>query len=133
MSNSTQFIRITPNDDERIFERFIRAIRHCNNLSDARRFRSEIVAQLKKDSKSSEARETWGVYLKRLETGKRLVDQRIAQISAGTALHGSYMHSEAKVSTASRPEPATLEQVLRDTAGLSYFMACIKCAINNKC
>ena len=45
------FLRLFPSDDERTFERFIRSIRQCNNLSDARRMRNEISSQLKKDSK----------------------------------------------------------------------------------
>lgn len=78
---STQFIRLSPSDDERTFERFIRSIRHCNNLSDARRMRNEISSQLKKDGRSKGKD---SVYIKRLETGKRLLDQRVAYLSAGS-------------------------------------------------
>lgn len=76
------FIRLSPADDERTFERFIRSIRHCNNLSDARRMRNEISSQLKKDARSK-AQDS--VYIKRLETGKRLLDQRVAYLSAGSS------------------------------------------------
>jgi len=75
-------IRLSPTDDERTFEKFIRSIRHCNNLSDARRMRNEISSQLKKDARSKGQD---NVYIKRLETGKRLLDQRVAYLSAGSS------------------------------------------------
>lgn len=50
-TGGTSFIRLTPADDERTFERLIRSVRQCNNISDARRMRNEISSQLKKDSR----------------------------------------------------------------------------------
>jgi len=123
-----QFIRLTPKDDERSFERFIRSIRLCNNLSDARRLRNEITAQLKRDAKLENV-EGFGVYLRRLETGKRLIEQRVAQLSAGPgkAVDQGLVRSQSEIvlpakSHSSRLESATLEEVMQDSAGLSYFM-----------
>ncbi|EOD50953.1 putative intermediate filament protein [Neofusicoccum parvum UCRNP2] len=39
LPKTAPFPRLAPGDNERNFERFIRAIRQCNSLSDARRFR----------------------------------------------------------------------------------------------
>ncbi|KAI1041172.1 hypothetical protein LB505_002551 [Fusarium chuoi] len=72
--------RVAPGDSERKFEKFIRAIRKVNNLSDARRFRSEVASQLKRDSLEDNQDQ---VYLRRLEMGKRLLDQRVNHLAAG--------------------------------------------------
>ena len=80
-NRTVPFIRLSPTDDERTFERFIRYLQRCNNLSDARRMRSEISSQLKRDVR---VKGEDSVYLKRLETGKRLLDQKVAYLSAGS-------------------------------------------------
>ena len=81
-SNRTvPFIRLSPMDGERSFEQFIRYLQHCNNLSDARRIRSEISSQLMRDVRVNGEE---SVYIKRLETGKRLLDQKVAYLSAGS-------------------------------------------------
>lgn len=125
---STQsFIRLSPKDDERTFERFIRSIRLCSNLSDARRLRNEISAQLKRDGRMT-GKEGWNIYIKRLETGKRVVDQKVTSLSAGHARPGAgTLRSQSEMllrgkSTPSRLELASLDHVLRDSSGLSYFM-----------
>ena len=74
------FPRLASGDHERRFERFIRAIRKVNNLSDARRFRSEVSSQLKRDALQENQD---SVYLRRLEIGKRILDQRVNQLAAG--------------------------------------------------
>lgn len=115
--------RISSGDSERKFEKFIRAIRKVNNLSDARRFRNEVASQLKRDSLEEN---TDQVYLRRLEMGKRLLDQRVAQLAAGgdKAGHASTPGAQTMVksASASRLENAGLVELLRDSAGLSYFM-----------
>ncbi|KAF8440118.1 intermediate filament protein [Terfezia claveryi] len=117
------FIRLSPADDERTFEKFIRSIRHCNNLSDARRMRNEISSQLKKDARS---RGQDNVYIKRLETGKRLLDQRVAYLSAGCSGGVPSRQPEILQSQPHRVstyiETAKLADILRDPSGLSYFM-----------
>ncbi|KAI1177958.1 PXA domain-containing protein [Nemania sp. FL0916] len=119
-SKSIVFPRLTPGDGERRFERFIRTIRKINNLSDARRFRSEVASQLKKDSQQQRHDQ---VYLRRLEMGKRLLDQRVQQLAATRDRRPVPVPSHVPSgSGASRLEHAPLVDILRDISGLSYFM-----------
>jgi sorting nexin-25 len=119
-SKSVAFPRLSPGDGERRFERFIRTIRKINTLSDARRFRSEVASQLKKDAQQQQHDH---VYLRRLEMGKRLLDQRVQQLAAGGDRRPLPFPSHALPSTGtSRLEHASLADILRDTSGLSYFM-----------
>ncbi|KAI1811207.1 PXA domain-containing protein [Poronia punctata] len=118
-SKPIAFPRLSPGDGERRFERFIRTIRKINNLSDARRFRSEVASQLKKDSQKQQDQ----VYLRRLELGKRLLDQRVQQLAASGDRRPMAAPSRIPSSPgASRLEHASLADILRDTSGLSYFM-----------
>ena len=128
-----QFIRLSPKDDERTFERFIRSIRQCNTLSDARRLRTEITAQWKRDSMMTESIDNqWAIYMRRLETGKRLVDQKVATLTVGTESSTRMKRVESEsmiagklphaVAASSKIESYTLEDVMKDPAGLMYFM-----------
>ncbi|KAI7348712.1 intermediate filament, regulator of G-protein signaling [Hortaea werneckii] len=125
-SRKAQFPRLRPYDSERQFERFIRSIRHVMTLSEARRFRSEIVSQIRKDS-GIESQDV--VYLRRLETGKKLLDQKIATLSATVNANGSAKPKltvqppgDDGQSGPARKQQATLREVIYDAAGLSYFM-----------
>ncbi|CAK7265244.1 tRNA (guanine-N(7)-)-methyltransferase (tRNA(m7G46)-methyltransferase) [Sporothrix epigloea] len=159
----TAFPRLAPGDSERRFERFVRAVRTVNNLSDARRFRSEVASQLKRDSQQQiqELHSSGGgsasnpemmAYLRRLEMSKRLLDQKVQYLAvgggsrhgtlnggsgsgpAGSGYAGSGLDSTGGpgtpsggpgvggLPTVSRLETASLAVVLRDAAGLSYFM-----------
>ncbi|KAM3515032.1 hypothetical protein MY11210_001270 [Beauveria gryllotalpidicola] len=115
--------RISSGDSERKFEKFIRAIRRVSNLSDARRFRNEVASQLKRDSLEENPDQ---VYLRRLEVGKRLLDQRVAHLAAGGDRSGHTSAPTAqrmiKSASTSRLENAGLVELLRDSSGLSYFM-----------
>ncbi|RAK93626.1 intermediate filament protein [Aspergillus costaricaensis CBS 115574] len=115
------FPRLSPHDSERAFERFVRAIRRCNNLSDARRFRALVASQLKRET-MVEGQDQ--VYLRRLETGKRVLDQKVAKLSAPGGTQVS--HASAAVSHFRRknsiPQEASLVDVMHDASGLSYFM-----------
>jgi sorting nexin-25 len=111
--------RITPSDNERKFEKFIRAIRKVNNLSDARRFRSEVASQLKRDSLRDNQD---AVYLRRLEMGKRLLDQKVNHLAAGGDRRAPMPAPPLLSSSQSRLETASLVELLRDPSGLSYFM-----------
>jgi sorting nexin-25 len=118
------FPKLAPGDNERKFEKFIRAIRKCNTLSEARRFRSEVASQLHRES-ADDAQDP--VYLRRLDTGKRILDQRIAQLGAGGSTsqprgHTSRASKDGTVRVASRMETATLREILYNATGLSYFM-----------
>ncbi|CAJ2505316.1 Uu.00g127100.m01.CDS01 [Anthostomella pinea] len=119
-SKAVAFPRLSQGDGERRFEKFIRTIRKLNNLSDARRFRSEVASQLKKDSQK-EGQDP--VYLRRLEMAKRLLDQRVQQLAAGgDRRNAPIVSNPSQGPTSSRLEHASLEEILRDTLGLSYFM-----------
>ena len=115
------FPRIAPGDDERKFERFIRSIRQCNNLSEARRFRSEVASQLKRES-MMEGQDQ--IFLRRLDTGKQLLDQRVGKLSAvgGTSSSRMQQSDLQKGQSTSRLLNASLTEVLHDASGLSYFM-----------
>ncbi|KAI0407217.1 PXA domain-containing protein [Xylaria palmicola] len=119
-SKAIAFPRLAPGDGERRFERFIRTIRKMNNLSDTRRFRSEVASQLKKDSQQQRHDQ---VYLRRLEMGKRLLDQRVQQLAASGDRRPMPVSNHAPSGSAtSRLEHASLVDILRDISGLSYFM-----------
>jgi sorting nexin-25 len=118
---NVQFPKLAPGDNERRFERFIRAIRQTNTLADARRFRSEIASQLRKDT-MLEGQDS--VYLRRLETARQILDSKVANLSTGSTVR-------AKVAAQEKPKPkrssskfanATLREVLYDASGLSCFM-----------
>lgn len=118
---NVQFPKLAPGDNERKFERFIRAIRQTNTLAEARRFRSEISGQLRKDS-MIEGQDP--AHLRRLETARRILDQKINILSAGGSVRGQVAAQEKPKHkrTTSRFENASLRDVLYDAAGLSCFM-----------
>lgn len=116
-----QFPRLRPNDNERQFERFIRATRNCATLSDARRFRSEIISQVRKATSTPEQD---AVYLRRLETGRRILDQKIAYFAAGATSRPklTVKSSTSSVEHSSKLSQSSLKEVLHNASGLSYFM-----------
>lgn len=118
---TSQFPRLRPYDSERQFERFIRAIRHVSVLSEARRFRSEIVSQLRRDT-AVENQDA--AYLRRLETGKRLLDQKISTLVAsnGKIKPKLSIQPPNDKDAASKKRQASLRDLLYDASGLSYFM-----------
>ena len=114
------FPKLSPNDDERKFEKFVRAIRQCSTLSDARRFRNEVSSQLKRESMLQDQDQ---IYLRRLETGKRILDQRVGMLSvAGGSNKVQSTQTAGENQTVSRMENAGVLEILRDASGLSYFM-----------
>lgn len=120
-SRGSQFPRLRPYDSERQFERFIRSIRHVSTLNDARLFRSQVSLQLRRDAQI-EGQDI--AYIRRLETGRRLLDQKIASLSAtddGNAAQ-SVPATSRNTETVSRKRFASLREVIYDAAGLSYFM-----------
>ncbi|KAI0997913.1 hypothetical protein K3495_g10277 [Podosphaera aphanis] len=117
ITRSVEFPRLAPGDHQRKFEKFIRAIRKANNLSEARRFRSEISSQLKRDS-LQEGQDP--VYLRRLEIGKRILDQRVDQLTnTGEKSYTAQRNSRHDIF---RLENASLVDLLHDPSGLTYFM-----------
>ncbi|KAF2722766.1 putative intermediate filament protein [Polychaeton citri CBS 116435] len=123
---AVQIPRLRPHDSERQFERFIRAIRHAPTVSDSRRFRSEIMSQLRRDS-LVEGQDA--AYLRRLETGKRLLDQKIASFNTAVepgARPSLNVHPPSTISPSreavARKRQVSLRELLHDASGLSYFM-----------
>ncbi|KAH0051551.1 intermediate filament, regulator of G-protein signaling, partial [Aureobasidium melanogenum] len=118
---AAQFPRLRPNDNERQFERFIRATRNCATLSDARRFRSEISSQVRKATSGPDQDP---VYLRRLESGRRILDQKIAHFTAGGSSRPklTVKASTSSIDHTSRLSQASLDEVLHNASGLSYFM-----------
>ncbi|KOS23060.1 Sorting nexin-12 [Escovopsis weberi] len=121
LGKQSEIPRLVPGDNERRFEKFIRAIRKTTDLSDARRFRSAVASQLKRDSLQDNQDP---VYLRRLEMGKRLLDQKVYHLAAGGERRASPMplHPADPPPSTSRLENASLVDLLRDPSGLSYFM-----------
>ncbi|KAJ5995701.1 hypothetical protein N7481_002678 [Penicillium waksmanii] len=117
------FPRLAANDSERVFERFVRAIRRCNNLSDARRFRAAVVSQLKRESMVAGQDP---VYLKRLETGKRVLDQKVANLAVPGGIPSTPPIPQVAVNAPHTNPPiakeTALADVLHQASGLSYFM-----------
>ena len=113
--------RLTPNDTERSFERFVKAIRRTKNLSDARRYRSQISSQLKRES-MIEGQDP--VYLRRLEMGKRVLDQKIAKLSTSTtsAIGHNIGVDDQNGSTGNKSRELSLVEIMHTATGLSYFM-----------
>ena len=115
--------RLRPNDTERQFERFIRAIRQTATLSDARRFRSEVASQIRKESAAADQDP---VYMRRLDAGRRILDQKIANLSAAPGPNGRpklvQQVSSAALDSGSRLRRSSLKEVLHKSSGLSYFM-----------
>ena len=120
-SKHRMFPRLSSGNEERQFERFVRAVRQLNNLSDARRFRSEVASQLQKESVVEEQDP---VFLRRLETGKYLLDQKIQKLAATPATRTGLNDSpplDVRDSFTQLKKTSVIE-VLHDSAGLSYFM-----------
>ena len=116
----TDFPKLAPNDTERAFERFVRAIRRTNDLAEARRFRSQVTSQLKRESAVEGQDPT---YLRRLETGKRVLDQKVAKLASRAGLLSSGLESaEVKNGGATRSVGPSLIALMHSSAGLSYFM-----------
>ena len=117
---SQDFPRLAPDDSERSFERFVRAIRRTNNLSEARRFRSQVASQLKRESMVEDQDQT---YLRRLETGKRVLDQKVARLaSKGGLLSLPIQPNEGSNGGPTRVHDPTLVEIMHNSSGLSYFM-----------
>jgi sorting nexin-25 len=113
--------RLAANDTERSFERFVRAIRKTKNLSDARRFRSQIASQLKRES-MVEGQDP--IYLRRLEMGKRVLNQKITKLaSSTTSVPESGAPAEPRnPATGTKSRELSLVEIMHTAAGLSYFM-----------
>ncbi|KAF3910332.1 hypothetical protein ABW21_db0208402 [Orbilia brochopaga] len=112
--------RLSPKSDARTFERFIRSIRNCNSLPDARLMRNEVINQLRRDADFQDQ-----VYLQRLEMAKKLLDQKVVTLQSGAK--GSAPAAAASQPSAPRngsgiADQRTLLQILKSSSGITSFM-----------
>lgn len=111
--------RLQPNDSERSFEKFVRAIRKTKTLADVRRFRSQIASQLARE-RLVEGQDP--VYLRRLEMGQRVLDQKLAKMATSDMVPSSTM-ANMKLPEIPIKTPAwSLVEIMHTASGLSYFM-----------
>jgi sorting nexin-25 len=113
------FPSLAPGDNERSFERFVRAIRRTNNISDVRRFRSHIASQLKRESMVDNQDQT---YLRRLEIGKRVLDQKVAKLSTGGSSSLFPRPAGPRNNAIAQSQNVKLVDMMKTASGLSYFM-----------
>lgn len=110
---------LAPGDNERAFERFVRAIRRTNNISDLKRFRNHVASQWKRESMVDNQDQT---YLRRLEIGKRVLDQKIAKLSTGSTSSLLPKDVDPHKQAASSSQSVRLVEIMKTASGLSYFM-----------
>lgn len=115
--------RLRPQDSERQFERFIRALRKLPTLAEARRYRNDISSQISKGV-NVPGHDT--LFLRRLDAGRRILDQRIAVLSASdnsaVRPHLTTSASANGVEKATLLSQMSLREILYNASGLSYFM-----------
>ncbi|EFQ98951.1 hypothetical protein MGYG_01964 [Nannizzia gypsea CBS 118893] len=112
------FPKLGPNDSEREFERFMRGIRRCNNLSDARRFRNNVASQLKRET-MFDGHDP--ILYPALETAREPWTRKLLTYhSNGAAMLNHF--ADQSYQAPSRPQDISLVDVLHNAAGLSYFM-----------
>ena len=119
--NRQQGLCIQPGDTEARYHEFLRLIRVCNSATEAQRMRNDITKQIQDDATLFASD---GTHLRRLETAKRVIEQRVLQLSNQLG----DLPSSQKDHTSILPEPSidandiSLRDTLYDVAGLSYFM-----------
>lgn len=111
--------RLQPHDSERSFEKFVRAIRKTRTLADIRRFRSQIASQLARE-RVVDGQDP--VYLRRLEMGKRVLDQKLAKMTNSDPIALSISANEKLPETTNKAPAWSLVDILHTASGLSYFM-----------
>ncbi|KAK7206109.1 PXA domain-containing protein [Myxozyma melibiosi] len=123
--NQQPIVRLTAKSDERTYEKFVRGLRRCTLLSEARRLRYDITIQLKRAMKDGND----DLYIRRLKNARRLIDEKIADLSNETSTpskrKGRTPGSPGTPGNQSLNDPRenyTVQQILNTSAGLSYFM-----------
>lgn len=120
VKSTLPFPQLTVQSSERDFERFVRAIRRCNNLSDVRKFRNYVSSQLKRES-LVEGQDS--VYLRRLETSKRVLDQKVARLSMlNTQKIDDQISNEAHTPNPPNANASSLVDIMHNASSLSHFM-----------
>lgn len=103
------------------FESFLRSIKRCTSLVEARRLRNDLLLSIRRARRSSgdsEPSEEQKAHLDRLESALRYNDQRISDLGGGavspsTPSEPTFANTSADVS---------LLQILQDSAALTFWM-----------
>ncbi|KAK9475761.1 PXA domain-containing protein [Lipomyces japonicus] len=116
-------VRLTAKSDERTYEKFIRGVRRCSALPEARRLRYDIALQLNRTLKDGND----DLFIRRLKNAKKLIDAKIVELNNENLTPAKRKEfasrGVANVSSVSDPrEQYSFEQLLQSSAGLSYFM-----------
>lgn len=112
---SKSIINLSPYADESEYDRFLRRIKDCSNLADARQARYNISVQLKRIEKAHSG----SLYQQRLLQGKHLIERQI-ELLTGTQYHDG-PETPAYDSLDPR-ELYTLTEVLNDSSCCQLFM-----------
>jgi len=115
-------LHLNVTDSEKAYEKFIRSIRQCNDSAEARHAQAELVHQIKRDAALPNQDPT---YVRRLELGRKLLDQKIADLSLESPVRPKKSRSDSADITGSpvpKKDSKGLKHVLYDASGLSYFM-----------
>ena len=117
----SHYPKLSAKDSERKFDRFIRGLKLCNNLGDARKLHNEISRQIQKEMKTEKPDQ---LYLHKLNSGRKLLDQKIETLSLADSKKWT---SKVQATSQSRGQPSnqskiTLKTILYDASGLPVFM-----------
>ncbi|KAK9471296.1 PXA domain-containing protein [Dipodascopsis tothii] len=115
-------IRLTPRTDERTYERYVRSIRRCTLLSEARRCRYDLAVQLRKATKTNAPD---ALYVNRLRNAKRLIDVKVLELSSESLTPSKRARARLAHAAATADDPRerySVQQILQSASGLSYFM-----------
>ncbi|KAK9384889.1 PXA domain-containing protein [Lipomyces mesembrius] len=114
-------VRLTAKSDERTYEKFVRGIRRCTLLSEARRLRYDITIQLKRALIDGNDL----LLIRRLKNARRLIDLKIMDLTNENLSPSKRRGVKATPSQTPNNDPRekyTILQLLQSSAGLSYFM-----------
>ncbi|KAK9236830.1 PXA domain-containing protein [Lipomyces kononenkoae] len=114
-------VRLTAKSDERAYEKFVRGIRRCTLLSEARRLRYDITIQLKRALIDGNDL----LLIRRLKNARRLIDLKIMDLTNENLSPSKRKEAKATPTQTSTNDPRenyTILQLLQGSAGLSYFM-----------
>ncbi|KAG0088556.1 Intermediate filament protein [Podila epicladia] len=112
------------------FEDFLKMIKRCDSLLDVKRIRNAIVTQIRKKKSLIENREKDDivngkvediiVYINRLDIARRRAEKRIEAL--GGPAYPKRRNRDSVPESKSTPTEVTLETILTNPSGLSYFM-----------
>ena len=115
-----RYPKLTAKDSERAYEKFIRSLKSCSNIADARNLRDEISNQIQREMQTEKPDQ---LHLLRLNKGKKLLDQKIEYLSRTDSSQRSLkVHDTSNPRRQPSNQKITLQAILYDASGLSAFM-----------